>query len=233
VQEEDKPQGNNVMSIDLGLDNLATLVFKNNTDSYIINGKTIKSKNKYYNQQINHLQSIRMKQVGSKHFKDTRKIKNLRLKRRNYINDYLHKASKKIIQLAKDHNVNKIVIGDLKNIKQELDNNKDFVAIPIQGLKKLIEYKAKLAGIEVNIINEAFTSGCSALDLEELKKDNHDKSRRIERGLFVTNDNIKINADVNGALNILRKFLNSTPDSVKRRRDKGSVSHPPQRIRIA
>ena len=114
-----------------------------------------------------------------------------------------------------------------------MDNNKDFVAIPIQRIKKLIEYKAKLVGIEVNIINESFTSGCSALDLEELNKDNYDKSRRIERGLFVTNDNIKINADVNGALNILRKFLKSTPDSVKRRRDKGSVGHPPQRIRIA
>jgi len=85
------------------------LAFKDNTDSYIINGKTIKSKNKYYNQQINRLQSIRMKQVSSKNFKDNRKIKNLRIKRRNYINDYLHKASKKIIDLTQKYNVNKIV----------------------------------------------------------------------------------------------------------------------------
>ncbi|ADL13822.1 transposase, IS605 OrfB family [Acetohalobium arabaticum DSM 5501] len=213
--------------------NLATLTFKDNTENYIINGKPIKSKNKYFNQEINRLQSIRMKQTGSKKFKDTKQIKKLRTKRRNYVFDYLHKASRKIVNLAKKHNVSKIVIGDLKEIKQGMDYNKSFVQVPIQRLKDLIEYKAKLEGIEVNIINEAYTSGCSAIDLEKLNKDNYNKSRRVERGLFESNFGLTINADVNGSLNIMRKFLDKCiPELINRARDNGVVN-PPKRLRVA
>jgi len=229
----DKKQSDNIMSIDLGLDNLASITFKNNLASYIINGKTLKSKNRYYNKRISKLQAIRMKQTGSKHFKDTKQIKKLRVKRRNYITDYLHKASKKVINLAKKHKASKIVIGDLKEIKQHNKNNKHFVAIPIQKFKKLIEYKAKLEGIETIIINEAYTSGCSAIDKEQLTKDNYDKSRRITRGLFLANNSLKINSDINGSLNILRKYLkNSSPKLIDYARDIGVVASP-ERLRIA
>ncbi|ADL12406.1 RNA-guided endonuclease InsQ/TnpB family protein [Acetohalobium arabaticum] len=232
-QPKENSPGDNIMSIDLGLDNLATLTFKDNTENYIINGKPLKSKNKYFNQEINRLQSIRMKQTGSKKFKDTKQIKKLRTKRRNYVFDYLHKASRKIVNLAKKHNVSKIVIGDLKEIKQGMDYNKSFVQVPIQRLKDLIEYKAKLEGIEVNIINEAYTSGCSAIDLEKLNKDNYNKSRRVERGLFQSNFGLTINADVNGSLNIMRKFLDKCiPELINRARDNGVVN-PPKRLRVA
>ena len=230
--DEQPEETSNTMVIDLGLDNLATIAFEENTDSYIINGKPLKCKNKYYNEKINHLQSIRMKQTGSKHFEDTKQIKNLRTKRRDYVNNYLHQASREIINLAQKHSVNTIVIGDLENIKQGMDYNKDFVQIPIQRFKELIEYKAELAGIEIVIINEAYTSGCSALDQEPLNKANCDKSRRVHRGLFVSNTGVKINADLNGALNILRKFLGSIPKSTIRMTGKGSVSHP-RRISVA
>ena len=82
-----------------------------------INGKPLKSKNKYYNERIRHLQSTRIKQTGSKHFKETKQIKHLRIKRRDYVNNYLHQASRRVIDLAQKNSVNKIVIGDLKNIK--------------------------------------------------------------------------------------------------------------------
>ena len=202
-----KTKGNNIMSIDLGLDNLATITYKDNVDSQIINGKPLKSKNSYFNKEITRLQQIRMKQTSSKHFKDTKEIKKLRTKRKNYVMDYIHKASRKVIDLAKKHKVSKIIIGDLKEIKQDMDYNKSFVQIPIQKFKDLIKYKAKLEGIETIIINEAFTSGCSALDLEKLNRNNYDKTRRITRGLFKSNEGVKINADVNGSLNIMRKYL--------------------------
>jgi len=232
---KENPPGDNVMAIDLGLDNLATLTFRDNTDSYIINGKPLKSKNKYFNEEINRLQSIRMKQTGSKKFKDTRQIRKLRIKRRNYVFDYLHKASRKIVNLAKKYQVGKIVIGDLEEIKQNMDYNKNFVQIPIQRLKDLIEYKAKLASIKVILVDEAYTSGCSALNQEKLNKSNYDKSRRKERGLFFTADNIPINADVNGSLNIMRKFLDeSIPEMVKQfqSKDNGPVDCP-MRLRVA
>jgi IS605 OrfB family transposase len=234
VKPENKAEGNNIMSIDLGLNNLATLTFKDNTDNYIINGKPIKSKNSYFNKEITRLQAIRMKQTGSKNFKDTSQIKQLRIKRKNYIANYLHQASRMIINLAQKHQVGKIIIGDIKQIKQKMNYNKSFVQIPIQRLKELIEYKAKLEGIELITVKEAYTSGCSALDLEKLNRDNYNKARRVERGLFKSNTGLTINADVNGSLNIMRKYLNKKciPELVNQARDNGVVT-PPSRLRIA
>ena len=115
-----------------------------------------------------------------------------------------------------------------------MKNNKSFVQIPIQRLKKLIEYKAKIEGIELITVNEAYTSGCSALDLETLNKSNYNPIRRIERGLFASNTGLTINADVNGSLNIMRKFLNKKciPELINQARDNGVVN-PPSRLRIA
>ncbi len=234
VEPKNKAKGNNIMAIDLGLNNLATLTFKDNTENYIINGKPIKSKNSYFNKEISKLQSIRMKQTSSKQFKNTKKIKQLSIKRKNYITNYLHQASSKIIDITKNHQVSKLIIGDIKQIKQKMNYNKSFVQIPIQRLKELIEYKAKLEGLELITINEAYTSGCSALDLERLNRDNYNKSRRIERGLFKSNIGLTINADVNGSLNIMRKYLNKKciPELVNQARDNGVVN-PPSRLRIA
>lgn len=233
VEEVKENTNSNIMSIDLGLDNLATLTFKDNTESYIINGKTIKSKNSYFNKEIAKLQNIRMKQVSSDKFKDTKQIKRLRLKRKNYVKDYLHKSSRIIIDLAIQHKVSTIIIGDIKNIKQG-SKLKSFVQIPIQRLVELIEYKAELEGIQIVKINESYTSGCSAIDLEKLNKFNYDKSRRIKRGLFKTNKDILINSDQNGSLNILRKYLKDKCilRPVKQARDNGFVDNP-ERIRIA
>jgi len=232
VEEVKENTNSNIMSIDLGLDNLATLTFKDDTKSYIINGKTIKSKNAYFNKAIAKLQSIRMKQLGISKVKDTNQIRNLRLKRRNYVKDYLHKASRKIIDLAIQHQVSNIIIGDLKNIKQG-NSLKSFVQIPMQRLVELIEYKAELEGIKVVKINESYTSGCSSIDLEKLNKSNYDKSRRIARGLFKTGNKL-INADVNGSLNIMRKYLKDKciPKMLKQIRDNGLVASP-KRIRIS
>ena len=88
-----------------------------------------------------------------------------------------------------------------------MDYNKNFVQIPLQNLVQKIEYKAKLKGIKVEKISEKYTSGVSSLDNEPITKEYYNKKRRISRGMFVTNEGKKINADINGSLNILRKYI--------------------------
>src|SRR6056297_3803814 len=225
--------GKNVMSIDPGLDNLAAITFKDSNKNYLINGKPLKSKNAYYNKEIARLSSIRMKQIGSEKFKNTNRIKALRINRRNYIVDYLHKASRQIINIALDESVGTIVIGDIKNIKQN-STIKSFVQIPIQRFVNMIKYKAKLEGINTVKINESYTSGCSAVDLEKINKSNYNKSRRVYRGLFKTNQGLLINADQNGSLNILRKYLKDKCilRPIKQARDNGYVANP-SRLRVS
>jgi len=233
-EEENKVTGNNIMSIDLGRDNLATLTFLEDTESYLIDGKVLKSKISYYNKEIARLNSIGMKQVGdSKKFKNTKQINKLYAKRNNFVNDYIHKASRKIIDLALQHNCNTIVIGDIEGIKQE-NNVKSFVNMPHQKLVDKIEYKAKLVGLKVVYVKENYTSGCSALDLENINKANYDKSRRIVRGLFRSNQGILINSDVNGSLNILRKYVKDKciPKLIQSVMDNGGLNTP-LRIRVA
>lgn len=233
-EEENKVTGNNIMSIDLGRDNLATLTFLEDTESYLIDGKVLKSKISYYNKEIARLNSIAMKQVGdSKKFKNTKQINKLYAKRDNFVNNYIHKASRKIIDLALQHNCNTIVIGDIEGIKQE-NNIKSFVNMPHQKLVDKIEYKAKLAGLKVIYVKENYTSGCSALDLENINKDNYDKSRRIVRGIFRSNQGILVNSDVNGSLNILRKYVKDKciPKLIQSVMDNGGLNTP-LRIRVA
>ncbi|MCF6094546.1 RNA-guided endonuclease TnpB family protein, partial [Microaerobacter geothermalis] len=107
-----------LMAIDLGLDNLAAITFSHSKDNYLISGKQLKSINGYINQRIAHYQSIRMKQVGAKAFGTTKHIQKLRMKRHHILQNYLHQASRKIIELAKTYQVGKIVIGEIKEIKQ-------------------------------------------------------------------------------------------------------------------
>lgn len=233
-KEENKVTGNNIISIDLGRDNLATLTFLEDTESYLIDGKVLKSKISYYNKEIARLNSIGMKQVGdSEKFKNTKQINKLYIKRNSFVNDYIHKASRKIIDLALQHNCNTIVIGDIEGIKQE-NNVKSFVNMPHQKLVDKIEYKAKLAGLKVVYVKENYTSGCSALDLENINKANYDKSRRIVRGLFRSNKGILVNSDVNGSLNILRKYVKDKciPKLIQSVMDNGALNTP-LRIRVA
>ena len=131
-----------------------------------------------------------------------------------------------VITYAKENNAGKIVIGDLKDIKQNMDYNKNFVQIPLQNLVEKIKYKAAIEGIEVDYISEKYTSGVSALDKEEITKENYDKSRRKYRGLFITNKGKKINADINGSLNIIRKYIKNSSPNQEIAMDKGREQRP-------
>ena len=206
-EKEQNEEYTNIMGIDLGLNNLVACTNKDNAKALLVSGRELKSKNWYINKKISYLQQINMKSVGSKKHKNTKQINKWYRYRKNYMNTYMHKVSKMVIEYAKENKCGKIVIGDIKDIKQGMDYNTNFVQVPIQEVVEKIRYKAKIEGIEVELISEKYTSGVSALDNEEVVKENYNKKRRIHRGMFVTNKGIKINADINGSLNILRKYI--------------------------
>ena len=229
-EKEEKAQvtaNTNIMAIDLGLNNIVACTNKDNANSLLVSGKESKCKNKYINEKIRKLQQIQMKmEKTSKNFKNTNQINRLYEYRKNYMNTYMHKVSKMVIEYAKENKCGIIVIGDLKDIKQGMDYNKNFVQIPINKLVQKIEYKAKLEGIKVEKISEKYTSGVSAIDKEEIKKENYNKKRRISRGMFITNTGIKINADINGSLNILRKYIKSSNPNQEIAMDNGREQRP-------
>ena len=217
----------NVMAIDLGLNNIVACTNKENVNSLLVSGREAKCKNRYINERIKKLQQIQMKmEKTSKNYKNTKQINRLYEYRKNYMNTYMHKVSKMIIEYAKENKCGVIVIGDLKDIKQGMDYNKNFVQIPIHRLVRMLEYKSKLEGIRVEKISEKYTSGVSALDKEEIIKENYNKKRRISRGIFVTNKGIKINADINGSLNILRKYIKDSNPNQEIAMDNGREQRP-------
>lgn len=191
--------------IDLGLNNLMTVGF-NFKKGLIINGKPLKSINQYFNKKV-----AREKSLLPKGEYTNKKIERLYLKRENKVENYLHKASRYIINQLVSHDVHTLIIGHNKNWKQEINigkvNNQNFVSIPFNKLIHMLSYKAKLEGINVIETEEAYTSKCSFIDNEDMKKHDNYKGKRIKRGLFRTSLGKLINADLNGALNIIRKVV--------------------------
>ena len=205
-QETNAPaDGRNIMGIDLGVDNLITASISSGGMPVIINGRPLKSVNQYYNKRKAILQETAKK---SNRLDITDRMKRLTEKRNNKVKDYLHKASRRVISLAKASGVNHIVIGNNKGWKQKVElgkrTNQTFVSIPYRMLIDMICYKAKLLGISVSVVRESYTSGTSYLDGEAPEKAFYDISRRIKRGLFKSNKGILINADVNAAYQIIK-----------------------------
>ena len=214
AKNKEKIGWTNIMAIDLGLNNIVACTNKENSSSLLISGKEAKSKNRYINEKIRKLQQIQMlMDKTSKKYKNTKQINRLYEYRNNYMQTYMHKVSRMVIEYAKENKCSKIIIGELKDMKEGMNYNKNFVQIPIQSLVQKIEYKSKLEGIKTFKISERYTSGVSSIDKEEIIKENYDKKRRISRGIFLTKKGVKLNADINGSLNILRKYIkNSSPN---------------------
>lgn len=208
IQEKPLKENNNrYASIDLGLNNLAAVSFNCLQTPIIINGKPLKSINQYFNKKLAKFKSIQDFKNNKNIFKN--KIYSLSLKRNNKINDYLHKSSRYLINHLVSNNINTLIIGLNKEWKQEINigknNNQKFVQIPHSKFIDLLKYKAKLEGINIIIREESYTSKCSFIDNEEIKKHKEYLGKRIKRGLFKSALGKIINADLNGSLNILRK----------------------------
>lgn len=200
-----KQENGRYASIDLGLNNLAT-VTSNVIKPFIINGKPCKSINQYANKKIATLKSLLPQEKYS-----SKQIKKTFIKRDNKIKDYLHKASTYVVNQLVSNDINTLVLGYNKEWKQDISigkrNNQNFVEIPFYRFKEMLLYKCQLHGITLIEQEESYTSKCSFIDKEEIKKHKRYQGKRIERGLYQTKEGKVIHADVNGSLNIMRKYL--------------------------
>ena len=202
----------NGLGIDLGIDNLCTCV-TNTGASFLIDGRKLKSINQYYNKINAKLQSIKDKQ---KIERTTLRQKRITRKRNNRINDYLSKAARIIINYCLNNDIGKLVLGYNEDFQRNSNigsiNNQNFVNIPYGKLRDKLIYLCKLYGIEFKLQEESYTSKASFFDGDEIPiydKENLQEyifsGKRIKRGLYQTSTGKLINADCNGALNILRK----------------------------
>ena len=201
---------NDYLSIDLGMNNLCSCVSKD--DCFILNGKPLKSINQYFNKELSKLKSERPLKGKYQDFNyNSSKIKDLSLKRELKITDILHKASKYLVNYCVKHKIGTIVFGRNKEWKDSIQlgkqTNQNFVSIPFYKLLKMLEYKCKMIGINLVTQEESYTSKCDSLAFEEVKCHDKYKGSRIKRGLFLSSLGKVLNADINGALNILRKYL--------------------------
>lgn len=214
VEEQQRELNKNkALAIDLGIDNLATCVTSTG-ESFIIDGRRLKSINQWYNKQNAHLQSIKDKQKFGK--KQTNRQKANTRKRNNLVNDYMSKTARTIVNYCLEHRVGRLVCGYNVTFQRKSNigkrNNQTFVHIPYGKLREKLEYLCKLYGITYIEQEESYTSKASFFDKDILPVYNDDNpqsyqfsGRRIKRGLYKTSKGYTFNADVNGALNILRK----------------------------
>ena len=202
----------NGLGIDLGIDNLCTCV-TNTGASFLIDGRKLKSINQYYNKINAKLQSIKDKQ---KIERTTLRQKRIARKRNNRIEDYLSKVARIIINYCLNNDIGKLVLGYNEDFQRNSNigsiNNQNFVNIPYGKLRDKLIYLCKLYGIEFKLQEESYTSKASFFDGDEIPiydKENLQEyifsGKRIKRGLYQTRIGKLINADCNGALNILRK----------------------------
>lgn len=210
---------NNYLSIDLGVNRIASCI-DTLGNAFMFNGLHIKSYNKFFNKRLSKLKS----QLPIYNFKGrvrqrstSKLIETLYSKRNNFMNDKMHKISRLIIDHCLANDIGNIVIGQNKGWKNESSmsnkTNQTFCQIPHSKLIDIIKYKSELNGIKLILTEESYTSKCDSLALEPIQKHENYLGKRTKRGLFKSSIGVTINADINGAINILRKVVG---DSVVR-----------------
>lgn len=203
---------NKSLSIDVGVNNFVTSI-TNEGESFILDGRRLKSINQWFNKNNARLLSIKDKQKIT--FK-TKQQALLERKRNNSINDYISKCARHIINYSLDHNIGNIVIGYNPKLQNETNlgkrNNQTFVNIPFGKLENKLNYLSEYYGIRLIKQEESYTSKASFFDRDDIPSftNSDDKEyafsgKRIKRGLYKTSTGKLLNADVNGALNILKK----------------------------
>lgn len=200
-------------SIDLGIDNIATMILPNEKP-ILFNGRQIKAKNQYFNKQISRFKS---KLTNNK--KTSKQIQELYSKRDNQLSDIFHKLSRMIVNKLIENKIGNIVVGYNKGWKDSINigkrNNQTFVQISYDMLLNYLKYKCEMVGINLIIHEESYTSKCDGLALEDVKQHDTYLGKRVKRGMFQSSICKVINADVNGALNILRKVVGDSEQVVR------------------
>ncbi len=206
------------IALDLGVDNLCACI-DTEGHQFLIDGKRLKSINRWYNKQNAYLTSLKDQQ-GIKSF--TTKQARLYQWRNNCVRDYLNKAAKVIIDHCLEHQIGKLIVGYNPGIKQEINigrsNNQNFVQIPFWQLRRKLEALCSRYGIEYEEQEESYTSRASFYDRDEIPVYNADNptkhkfsGRRIKRGLYRTKDKHLVSSDINGSANILAKSMHRLP----------------------
>lgn len=212
----------NVLSIDLGLNNLCSCVNNVDKQPFIVNGRIMKSFNQWYNKRKAKLMSFAGDKGTSKRLRQLNNYRNF------WIEDHIHKVSRFIINYCVDNNIGSLVVGLNKGWKQEINlgkkTNQKFVEIPFPRLIDKISYKCKLVGISFYLSEESYTSKVDHLAFEGLEKHDVYLGKRKKRGLFQSSVNKLINADINGAIGIGRKVFGDS--YVSRIIDSGLVFNP-------
>ncbi|MBP3732675.1 MAG: transposase, partial [Bacilli bacterium] len=209
------------ISIDIGVKNLLS-VYDNNGSSFIVSGHSILNTNYYFSKKIAYYQSL-FDKCYPHHKKGvtTKRIKRLYEKKNKRIKLALHRATRTIVDYCLSHDVSKVIIGDLSGLlsaKNEFVNNKEkhrynqnVRAINFSKIYSLLDYKLKLAGIELIKVNEAYSSSCSP-NSPLVDKRFANKANRVYRGLFKEGNNV-FNADIVGAYNIMRIYRQNNNDN--------------------
>lgn len=216
-------ESDHIASIDLGIDNFATITNNIGLTPIAIKGGIIKSMNQYYDKQKANISSDLIR-INKKHW--SKRLQKLSNKRYNKIKDYMHKVSKYIVDYCVLYSIDTLVCGYNEGWKQDSKmnhkNNQTFEYIPYFMFVNQLAYKCQNNGIRFITTDESYTSGTSFVDCEKPVKANYDKSRRIHRGMFKSNNGTLINADVNGSYQIMKKvFPNAFADGVE-----GAGLHP-------
>lgn len=214
-----KKDNGKYLSIDIGISNLFTC-YDNEGVSFIVSGSKYLEISHYFNKKISHLQSISNSQQvanGIKYYKSTKQIDRLYKKKQLQLNHYFHSATKEIVKYCIINNINKVVIGDIKNIREKADlgkiNNQKLHSLPYDKIYNLLSYKLRKEGIELIKIKESYTSQVSPF-APKVSKKYATKNKRKKRGLYI--DNLTLfNADSVGAFNILRLYEQKSKKGIK------------------
>lgn len=201
---ETKKERQKICSIDLGTENIVTIVNNIEKQPIVIKGGAIKSINQLYNKKKAELQSQLKKETGKDWSNRLQKLTDKRYEKIKYL---MHCISRRVVDYCVKNQIDTLIIGLNKKWKQENQKKQNFTYIPFDMLIKQIESKCEECGVEIIKTEESYTSGTSFLDNEQPIKENYNKERRIYRGMFISNDGRKINADVNAAYQIMKKVI--------------------------
>ena len=208
-----------VAAIDIGVDNFITMVNNIGENPIAVKGGVIKSINQFYNKQKANIQS-ELKKVNGKDW--SKKLQKLTDKRYEMIKYQMHCISKYVVDWCVLYGIDTLIVGHNDEWKQKKQGMQNFTYIPYELFIQMLAYKCENNGIKFVENEEAYTSGTSFLDNEDPVKENYNKERRVHRGLFIADCGKKINADVNGAYQILKKVI---PDAFSKGIE-GAGSHP-------
>lgn len=217
----------NFLGIDIGVNNIVAITASNQNKSWIAKGGCIKSINQFYNKKLAQCRSTLETVIEAK---TSKRIQRLSMKRSHKLDFEFHCLSKRIVQLCLENDIGNIVIGHNKGWKQNTNmgkkSNQKFVSIPFNSLIDKIRYKAEEFGINFIATEESYTSKIDHLANEDMARQENYLGKRVKRGLFRSSTGKVLNADINGAIGILRKANAFSDAGLAGLRDRGDVVSP-------